>query len=75
MTMAMSEPGKVGARMGMVASKKAMDMCIEKAHKYGMGMVVVRNSGNIYSVHFNNGRGIAFIEKSKPNKTKSWRYL
>ena len=30
--------------MGMVASKKAMDMCIEKAHKYGMGMVAVRNS-------------------------------
>lgn len=32
--------------MGMVASKKAMDMCIEKAHKYGMGMVVVRNSSH-----------------------------
>ena len=32
--------------MGMVASKKAMDMCIEKAHKYGMGMVAVRNSSN-----------------------------
>ena len=32
--------------MGMVASKKAMDMCIEKAHKYGMGMVTVRNSSH-----------------------------
>ena len=32
--------------MGMVASKKAMDMCIEKAHKYGMGMVSVRNSSH-----------------------------
>ena len=32
--------------MGMVASKKAMDMCIEKAHKYGMGMVAVRNSSH-----------------------------
>ena len=31
---------------GMVASKKAMDMCIEKAHKYGMGMVAVRNSSH-----------------------------
>ena len=30
--------------MGMVASKKAMEMCIEKAKKYGMGMVAVRNS-------------------------------
>ena len=30
--------------MGMVASKKAMDMAIEKAKKYGMGMVAVRNS-------------------------------
>ena len=32
--------------MGMVASKKAMVMCIEKAHKYGMGMVAVRNSSH-----------------------------
>ena len=32
--------------MGMVASKKAMDMCIEKAHKYDMGMVAVRNSSH-----------------------------
>ena len=32
--------------MGMVASKKAMDMCIEKAHKYGMGLVAVRNSSH-----------------------------
>lgn len=32
--------------MGMVASKKAMDMCIEKAHKYGMGMAAVRNSSH-----------------------------
>lgn len=32
--------------MGMVANKKAMDMCIEKAHKYGMGMVAVRNSSH-----------------------------
>lgn len=32
--------------VGMVASKKAMDMCIEKAHKYGMGMVAVRNSSH-----------------------------
>lgn len=32
--------------MGMVASKKAMDMCIEKAHKYGMGMIAVRNSSH-----------------------------
>lgn len=32
--------------MGMVASKKAIDMCIEKAHKYGMGMVAVRNSSH-----------------------------
>jgi L-2-hydroxycarboxylate dehydrogenase (NAD+) len=32
--------------MGMVASKKAMDICIEKAHKYGMGMVAVRNSSH-----------------------------
>lgn len=32
--------------MGMVASKKAVDMCIEKAHKYGMGMVAVRNSSH-----------------------------
>ncbi len=32
--------------MGMVASKKAMEMCIEKAHKYGMGMAAVRNSSH-----------------------------
>lgn len=32
--------------MGMVASKKAMDMCIEKARRYGMGMVAVRNSSH-----------------------------
>ncbi len=30
--------------MGHVIGKKAMDMCIEKARKYGMGMVAVRNS-------------------------------
>jgi LDH2 family malate/lactate/ureidoglycolate dehydrogenase len=30
--------------MGMVVSKKAMEMAIEKAKKYGMGMVAVRNS-------------------------------
>ena len=30
--------------MGMVISYKAMDMAIEKAKKYGMGMVAVRNS-------------------------------
>ena len=30
--------------MGMVASKKAMDIIIEKAKKYGMGMAAVRNS-------------------------------
>ena len=32
--------------MGMVASKVAMDMCIEKARKYGLGMVAVRNSSH-----------------------------
>ncbi len=32
--------------MGMVAGKKAMEMCIEKAHKFGMGMVAVRNSSH-----------------------------
>lgn len=32
--------------MGMVAAKKAMDLCIEKARKYGMGMVAVRNSSH-----------------------------
>lgn len=32
--------------MGMVASKKAMNMCIEKAHQYGMGMAAVRNSSH-----------------------------
>ncbi len=30
--------------MGMVVSKKAMEMAIEKAKKFGMGMVAVRNS-------------------------------
>jgi len=30
--------------MGMVASHKAMSLAIEKAKKYGMGMVAVRNS-------------------------------
>ncbi len=30
--------------MGMVASHRAMEMAIEKAKKYGMGMVAVRNS-------------------------------
>jgi len=30
--------------MGMVASHKAMSLAIDKAKKYGMGMVVVRNS-------------------------------
>lgn len=30
--------------MGMVISKRAMDMAIEKAKKYGMGMIAVRNS-------------------------------
>lgn len=30
--------------MGHVIGKKAMQMAIEKAHKYGMGMVAVRNS-------------------------------
>jgi LDH2 family malate/lactate/ureidoglycolate dehydrogenase len=30
--------------MGMVVSKKAMEMAIEKAKQYGMGMVAVRNS-------------------------------
>lgn len=32
--------------MGMVASKRAMDICIEKAKTYGMGMVAVRNSSH-----------------------------
>ncbi len=32
--------------MGQVVSKKAMLMAIEKAKKYGMGMVVVRNSNH-----------------------------
>lgn len=32
--------------MGHVISKKAMDMCIEKAKKHGLGMVVVRNSSH-----------------------------
>ena len=30
--------------MGMVIAYKAMKMCMEKAKKYGMGMVAVRNS-------------------------------
>jgi len=30
--------------MGMVVAKKSMEMAIEKARKYGMGMVAVRNS-------------------------------
>lgn len=30
--------------MGMVISKRAMEMAIEKANTYGLGMVVVRNS-------------------------------
>lgn len=30
--------------MGMVASHRAMEMAIDKARRYGMGMVVVRNS-------------------------------
>lgn len=30
--------------MGMVVSKRSMDIAIENAQKYGMGMVVVRNS-------------------------------
>lgn len=32
--------------MGMVASYKAMEMAIDKAKKYGMSMVVVRNSSH-----------------------------
>lgn len=32
--------------MGMVASKKAMDICIKKAKKYGMAMAAVRNSSH-----------------------------
>lgn len=32
--------------MGHVVSKKAMQICIEKAKTYGMGMVVVRNSSH-----------------------------
>ncbi len=32
--------------MGMVVSKKAMEMAIEKAKEYGMGMVAVRNSSH-----------------------------
>lgn len=32
--------------MGMVASKRAMDLCIEKARKYGMSMAAVRNSSH-----------------------------
>jgi LDH2 family malate/lactate/ureidoglycolate dehydrogenase len=33
-----------GDGMGMVASHKAMEMAIEKAKKYGLAMVVIRNS-------------------------------
>jgi LDH2 family malate/lactate/ureidoglycolate dehydrogenase len=32
--------------MGHVVSKRAMEMCIEKAKTYGMGMTVVRNSSH-----------------------------
>lgn len=32
--------------MGHVISKKAMDMCIDKAKNHGLGMVVVRNSSH-----------------------------
>src|SRR5690554_7892303 len=32
--------------MGQVISKKAMEMAIEKAEAYGMGMVAVRNSNH-----------------------------
>ncbi len=32
--------------MGMVAAKKAMDLCISKARRYGMGMAAVRNSSH-----------------------------
>lgn len=32
--------------MGMVAGKKAMELCIDKARKYGMGMAAVRNSSH-----------------------------
>ncbi len=32
--------------MGQVVAKKCMDMTIEKARKYGMGMVVARNSNH-----------------------------
>ncbi len=32
--------------MGMVISKKAMELAIDKAKKYGMGMVAVRNSSH-----------------------------
>lgn len=32
--------------MGMVASKRAMDLCIGKARKYGMSMAAVRNSSH-----------------------------
>ena len=35
-----------GDGMGMVASKKAMDMIIEKAKVYGMGMAAVTNSSH-----------------------------
>ncbi len=32
--------------MGHVAGHKAMEMAIEKAKKYGLGMVAVRNSNH-----------------------------
>lgn len=32
--------------MGMVASEKAMNMCISKAREFGMGMAAVRNSSH-----------------------------
>ncbi|MCI9487503.1 MAG: Ldh family oxidoreductase [Lachnospiraceae bacterium] len=35
-----------GDGMGMVASKKAMELCTKKARKYGMGMAAVRNSSH-----------------------------
>lgn len=35
--------------MGMVASHKAMEMAIEKAKKYGMAMVTVRNSSALWN--------------------------
>ena len=32
--------------MGMVAARKAMDLCMEKARNFGMGMAAVRNSSH-----------------------------